>query len=133
MGLAMIIIGLLWAVVGLGNMLLAPGRLQESVRAPLSAAVFALEFPLAALAADAPTGFRDIPFGASEADIKAKHPTARCTPREGGPHDDIVCFVRLTVGAVAVNVYFQLVGAPGEAPADALVLPQVPSASARCA
>jgi hypothetical protein len=77
------------------------------------ASLFALLLVTAsARAAEEPTGFRDIPFGASEAQIREKYPTALCRAVAGDEQDDISCSVASTIGDVPVIVLFRLIGEP---------------------
>ncbi len=75
--------------------------------------LFALLIVASARAAEEPTGFRDIPFGASEAQIHERLPTARCLAVAGDDqHDDVSCSVSSMIGHVPVLVFFRLVGEP---------------------
>ena len=75
--------------------------------------LFALLMVASARAAEEPTGFRDIPFGASEAQIREKLPTAKCLAVAGDDqHDDVSCSVSSMIGHVPVLVFYRLVGEP---------------------
>lgn len=59
--------------------------------------------------ADEPTAFREIPFGATQDDIRAKYPAIQCRPSR----DDLHCFMDgLTIGDAPVQVAFTLIGEP---------------------
>jgi hypothetical protein len=54
--------------------------------------------------AEEPTGFRDVPFGATEAEVKAKFPEAFCNARS----EATSCVVKVSIAEAPVTAMFML-------------------------
>jgi len=84
------------------------------IAAILAAAVLVSLALVSGVFAEEPTGFRNIPFGTTERQIKDLYPDILCFSMPNGPHGYVACTMNTEIGDAKVHVSLRLVGEPGE-------------------